>query len=369
MLKKKKEYREEIKKSKDRNKELKLKLTTCKDSKSFWEIINKFKIRKTNTNEIEESKWKQYLLKIYPEKNSPKTNIFHVRHPMLDNEICYDEIELVLKKAKNKKAPGCDELSYEFYKNLPDQGKKHLVDILNKAFISEDVPEEWATAVMQMLFKKGDREDPANYRGIALLNTITKIFTSVLQNRIYDWAEKLDIIDEGQAGFRQGRSCTDNLFTLYSALCINMKEKKSKVFVCFVDFRRCFDSICHELLWKHLHTIGLTGHVIRTIRSLYEKARVKIRDMTESVKLTVGLMQGDGLSPLLFLLFISDLTEFLQKNGVEGIRLNSTTRLTALMYADDLCLLANSEVSLQKMLNLFYVYCEKKITGSKCGKD
>lgn len=101
-------------------------------------------------------------------------------------------------------------------------------------------------------------------------------------------------------------------------LCINTREPKSKVFACFVDFRRCFDSVSHSVLWNHLHKVGISTKLIKTIKSLDDKAKVSVNNyelteeiadtnenleecQSEKVKLTVGLMQGDGLSPLLYM--------------------------------------------------------------------
>ncbi|KAL1447205.1 hypothetical protein WDU94_013867 [Cyamophila willieti] len=181
----------------------------------------------------------------------------------------------------------------------------------------------------------------------------------------------MNLIDEGQAGFREGRSCTDNLFTLYAILSINTKQPREKVFACFVDFRRCFDSVPHSLLWNHLHNIGVSSHLIRTIKSIYDKAKVSVRNCQETnrtsegihlnkVALNIGLLQGDGLSPLLYLLFVSDLIQYFETRGIEGVRINAETRVIALMYADDLVLLANSDIMLQKMLDTFSAYCKEK---------
>lgn len=109
-----------------------------------------------------------------------------------------------------------------------------------------------------MIYKKGDKEDPMNCRGIALINTVTKIFTSILEKRISTWAEESGLMDEGQAGFRKRRGCRDNIFNLYAAISINIRADKSKMYACFVDFRRCFDSIDHQTLWKKLFTLGIS---------------------------------------------------------------------------------------------------------------
>lgn len=99
-----------------------------------------------------------------------------------------------------------------------------------------------------MIYRKGNPEEPMNYRGISLINTITNIFRSILEKRLSHWAEQSNFLDEGQAGFRAKRGCEDNIFNLYAAVCINIKENESKVYATFVDFKHCFNSIDHKLL-------------------------------------------------------------------------------------------------------------------------
>ena len=94
-----------------------------------------------------------------------------------------------------------------------------------------------------MLHKKGDPLNPSNYRPIALINTITKLFTRILNSRLNRWSSLNNLITEFQAGFRHGRGCIDNIFVLNALLQFNLMKEKGKVFALFVDFRRAFPSI------------------------------------------------------------------------------------------------------------------------------
>lgn len=364
-LTKRKEYRVALNEAKqEKNDEIKTKLSQTKNGAEFWKTIKIFRPKKEYTDPVDKSIWTEFLHSIYPEKQNIYLDMYDVRDPYLDRTITMWELNQVLKLAKKNKAPGSDEIPNEFYKNLPESSRHFLLDLFNKVFETREIPGEWSDAVLQMIHKKGDPKNPSNYRGIALVNTISKLFINIIQERIYTWAEKLKILDEGQAGFRKGRGCVDNLFTFYSVLCINLNRNK-KVFCCYVDFRRAFDLVPHELLWKHLFKLGLSTHLINVVKSLYDKARVKIRTdngygFTDEVDMSIGLMQGLGISPLLYILFISDLVEYLKQNGVNGVTVDSTFRMIALMYADDLVLLAESDEEMQNMLNVFHRYCQEK---------
>ena len=101
--------------------------------------------------------------------------------------------------------------------------KEDMVNCLHVVF-QQDVTDK--DGLIVSLFKKGDKKAPENYRGITLLDCIRKVFTKIISNRIYDFLEKKNFFEEGQAGFRRGRSCSDNVFCV-SQILINRKNRKS----------------------------------------------------------------------------------------------------------------------------------------------
>lgn len=85
---------------------------------------------------------------------------------------------------KNGKAPGLDMITTEFFKNLPRSWLSYLETFFNKILDSEKLAKEWVRTVLFMLHKKGDQSDPANYRGLAMLNVVFKIFSSIIKVRL-----------------------------------------------------------------------------------------------------------------------------------------------------------------------------------------
>lgn len=92
-----------------------------------------------------------------------------------------------------------------------------------------------------------------NYRDIALTNTITKIFTTLIATRLARWCEKHNILPECQFGFRAERSRKDNIFTLQARIALELAKPKGKLYAEFVDFKRAFNSVNHDILWQSLH--------------------------------------------------------------------------------------------------------------------
>ncbi|KAI5703877.1 hypothetical protein M8J76_001061 [Diaphorina citri] len=356
-----KAYKQEIKKAKhEMNMNIKEKIKNIKNRIQFWETINRFKIKKGIMNKVNKETWDRDLKEAHQGIITEEINMMDVLHPILDSEITMDEIAKIIKSSKSKKAPGYDMITYEFYKKLPQEGYRYLLSMFNRIMQEEIIPKYWTKVIIHMIYKKGNPEDPTNYRGISLINTVTKIFTSILEKRISTWAEEAGILDEGQAGFRKRRGCRDNIFNLYAAIAINIREDKSKVYACFVDYKCCFDSIHHQTLWNKLFRTGVSGKCIRVIKQMYENSTVSVRTEmgeTSEVKMNKGVMTGDSLSPLLFILFISDLCDYMKSKDIQGIPIDREHNVIALLYADDLVLLSNKEEELQKMLNVLEEYC------------
>lgn len=127
------------------------------------------------------------------------------------------------------------------------------------------MPPEWSKTLMTMLQKKGDRKNPGNYHGIALCNTMLKLFTSIILKRLTIWTDDCNILVEGQSGFRKGRSCLDNIFTLNAVVSLHLRLPGRHIYAVFVDFKRAFDSVNHDLLWSKLHHLGISVRIVQVL--------------------------------------------------------------------------------------------------------
>lgn len=132
--------------------------------------------------------WSVFYKTEYPARLLDNSLFFDVSHPYLDTYISFSEVRNCINKLKNGKAPGSDQLRNEFFKALPENWLLYLQVLLNKVFEQERTPAAWSDVQLFMLYKKGDKLDPANYRGITLVNCITKIFTQILCTRLTNWA-------------------------------------------------------------------------------------------------------------------------------------------------------------------------------------
>ncbi|KAI5739178.1 hypothetical protein M8J77_015968 [Diaphorina citri] len=346
--------------------EMKNKIANVKNAAQFWEVIRKVKPMK-DTNCISIENWEKHLRSTHECEDESRAKIelllYDASREYFDKDITIEELARAMKKMKNKKAPGPDEVSNEFIKNLGTEGNDLILQLFNVTWEKEYVPEDWAVADLKMIYKKGEKKNPSNYRGIALLNCLTKLFTQILTNRFMEWMEKENLFCEGQAGFRRGRSCLDNIFVLMAMIQIHLRIAGNKIYAAMVDFRTAFDVINRDRLWQKLYNLGVSSKFIRVLQSLYSQTccKIKINDAmsTSKVKVQKGLWQGDSFSAGAFAAYINDIEDYLRKKGYRGINIDGKTDIILLLFADDLIIFADSKIDLQKKLETLKEFCQE----------
>ena len=125
-------------------------------------------------------------------------------------------------------------------------------------------PDGWTESIDIPLFKKGDMNNPSNYRGISLCDTSSKLYSTIINNRLREWVEQNNITGEYQAGFKRGYSTIDHVFTLLAFVQKQFAASR-KLYVAFIDFEKAFDSININMLWPILLKNGIKGKLFRYV--------------------------------------------------------------------------------------------------------
>ena len=141
------------------------------------------------------------------------------------------------------------------------------------------------------MYKSRPRENSSNYRGISHVNVLYKIFSNIVNNRLYRWVDTFDLIDENQADFRHGYSVIDNLFTLQSVTQKYICKPSGRFYVLYVDFQKLFDSIVHNKLFSTLHSMALHANIFKLLLSMYSNLKSSVRvgnKRSESLSCNIG---------------------------------------------------------------------------------
>ena len=234
-------------------------------------------------------------------------------------------------------------------------------DLFNKIYELSNFPDIWCESLIITIHKKGRTDVPDNYRGISLLNVLSKSFTTILNSRITKWLECNSLLCKEQGGFRKKFSTTDSIFTLNTLIERYISRPRGRFYCAFVDFTKAFDSINREALWLKLQKIGISTKMLKILIAIYDKVEASVLTMqgqSETFSCPMGVKQGCSLSTTLFSLFINDLPRFFHDANIYQIPLIDL-EVSSLLYADDLVLVSESSIGLQRQLNLLKLYCDK----------
>jgi hypothetical protein len=275
------------------------------------------------------------------------------------------ELRQCLHDLKSGKSPGPDNVPNEILK-LPECNDI-LLRLVNRMFVDGCTPESLRESTLLPFYKKGDKDDPSNYRGIALMQTIAKLYDRLLLQRLR--AVINQFLRPNQNGFRPDRSTTQHILALRILLDHAHTYKDFATVLTFVDFSKAFDSVTWKAIRLALEAWQVPQVIIAAVFSVMEQHKLFVRTDdgdSDLFEVTIGVLQGDTLAPFLFIVVL-DLVLRTSLDPALGVPLHrhsaSTTTmqtrqaaaaqrtvLTDLDFADDIVLLTRNTADAQEQL-------------------
>ena len=139
-----------------------------------------------------------------------------------------------------------------------------------------EYPRTWGESIIHPIFKKGDANDPQNYRGITLINVLAKIYSQLLLNRLTKWSTENKTITDNQFGFQKGKSTTDCVFLLH-AIISKVLNSGEKLYCAFIDYEKCFDKVDRTFLWQELLKENVSCKFVKAVKSMYATVKLCIK--------------------------------------------------------------------------------------------
>ena len=224
----------------------------------------------------------------------------------LDEIPTTDEMARAIASLRHGKSHGGDGIPAEVWKHGGDNLFSRLHQLITNAWEVGSVPQTWKDASIVTNYKKGDRTDCGNYRGISLLSIAGKIFTRILLNRLSTHITP-EVVPETQCVFRGKRRTVDMIFCLrqLQEMCI---EQDRQLYMVFVDFSKAFDTVGRTRLWQLLRKYGCPERFTTIIEALHTGMMVNINvggEVSESFSVTDGGQARLCTGPTLFSVFLS----------------------------------------------------------------
>ena len=348
--------------------------------KTFWSIVNKMnnwdKGQKEDTDHIKPSMWVEYFKQLHNKKVSDNIdetfeepisqNMTPTFDPMLDGVITAEELREALAHLKGNKAPGPDGVLVEYLKDFGETFEGILLTIIRQLFSRHVYPSQWNSNYLKPIYKKGEVEDPDNYRGLAIGSALAKLFSMIILKRLTKFIEKNNLISRNQTGFMKGARTSDHIFLLQTIVEKVVKKNKGKLYAAFIDFKKAYDTVDRKKLFERLKAININGIFLQNIIAMYEKTSYNIKlnnGFLDPISSNLGLKQGCPLSPMLFNLYIDDIKDIFDAQ-CDPITIQNEN-ISHFLYADDLVLISSNAEGLQRSLDKLGDFAEsKKLTIS-----
>ena len=278
-----------------------------------------------------------------------------------------------INKTKINKSPGRDKITGFWYKKLTFY-RPDLANLFQQTLQGDTKLPKWLSlALTSLLPKNNETHIPKNYRPIACLNIMYKLFTSCLNLFLTDHVQSNNIITPEQAGGKRGVWGTTEQLLVNKNIMKEVKSLRRSLTTVWLDYKKAFDSVPHSWLIYALKLANVPLDIINAISNLTNCWYIlNLQDkneslMSEVIRFLKGIFQGDSLSVLLFVLALNPLSFMLKKEKGYLLGKRKIVKHTHNFFVDDLKLFAANRATLMKQLDIVTTFSED--IGMKFGED
>ena len=275
-----------------------------------------------------------------------------------DEPFSPDELRKAIKLINTNKSSAVNNIRSSVIIDAYEIMFERILHLYNQSIKQATFPTAWKTSIVVPIPKINTPKYASDLRPISLIPVPGKILEHLISARLKAYISLNNILTPNQHGFRKDHSTITSITSLMNSIYNNVNTHKD-TFLIYLDLKKAFDTVSHRILINKLSNLGLDERSVNWFESYLENRRqyVKFNNVSSStLSIQYGVPQGSILGPTLFVLYINDLADLLNRENI-------------ILYADDTVLYNSDYTRLQNMLDITNKWCEANLLTVNCKKS